>query len=169
MRMPAILAAAAAFAVAGCTSAPSSPAPSSVALLSESQLAVPADGPVVVSFLDPPEASSRSQIVVLRSMATQYTATGLTVVVADATGKATTDSLTNYSHDWNLGTAGVKVAAPAAAASLTAAYQVTAAPDTVLLSAEGVIVQRWQGQIATAQDLALAIQRLLPSASPAST
>ncbi|MFF1873212.1 peroxiredoxin family protein [Kitasatospora herbaricolor] len=124
--------------------------------------------PLVLAFLDPKSSTSRSQLAVLRSMATQYGPSGLTVALVDATGRAGHDDLVNLRYDWHLDVAGVLVLEPADPAALAHSYGATAIPTTLLIAPDGHLARRWDGTVAPAQDLALPLQDLTasPAASP---
>ncbi|MGP3958046.1 peroxiredoxin family protein [Nonomuraea sp. 3N208] len=157
----------------GCATPPVSsvgdtPAPLSITLLDGRRGQFPTGGPLLLAFLDPAApagGASRSQIPVLRSMATQYGRTGLSVLIVDATGRADADDLVNFSHDWNLHPPSVAIAAHTETAALARMYGVATAPDTLLVTADGVIRHRWRGTVAAAQDLALTLQALLSPAT----
>ncbi|MGW4244669.1 hypothetical protein [Nocardia sp. NPDC004722] len=133
-----------------------------IRLVDGGSVAIGSPGPMLLAFLDPaaPGGSpSRSQIPVLRSMATQYGRLGLTVLIVDPTGRASTDSLINFGYDWNL--RGVAIATPDSATALRRVFQVEGCPDTLLIANGDNVVHRWRGSIATAQDLSFAIQALV--------
>ncbi|WP_327583523.1 hypothetical protein OHA25_48095 [Nonomuraea sp. NBC_00507] len=158
----------------GCAAPPvpsvgGTPVALSITLLDGRRGQFPARGPLLLAFLDPTAPAgfaSRSQIPVLRSMATQYGHAGLSILIVDATGRAGADDLVNFSHDWNLRPPSIAIAAPTETATLARAYGVATAPDTLLVTADGVIRHRWRGTVAAAQDLALTLQALLPPPPP---
>ncbi|MFC5220703.1 hypothetical protein [Streptomyces coerulescens] len=155
----------------GCAGTPAT-SPPSESVKSGTPALVRSDRPLLIAFLDPAApvgAASRSQIPVLRSMATQYGPAGLSVLIVDATGRASADSLTNFTHDWNLHPPSITVAAPNEAAAYTTAHGVTTVPDTVLLAPGGAVQQRWRGTVVTAQQLAPLLQAMAsPTPSPSS-
>lgn len=121
---------------------------------------------LVLAFVDTTVAAqatqdpSRSQVVFLKSMETQYTKQGLRVLIVDATQPPATssaDSLINFTYDWQLSHTPV-LADPHG--SLAEKYGVTGVPTTFLIRANRMIAQRWDG-FASAQQLAFAIKDLL--------
>lgn len=159
--------------ISGCGSSPAartvSSAPSATSVLDGNRSQVPSKGLLLLAFLDPAAptgAASRGQITTLRSMATQYGRSGLVVRIVDATGRASTDDLVNFTYDWNLNRSAVKVVAPSVGTGLVKAYNVAAVPDTLLIAPDGAIRKRWRGIIAASQDLALPLQALLPRTTP---
>lgn len=172
MRTSALLAVLASGLLAACAPAPAaSPDPAEAG--APSRLSAPVAGggeyrqsggtPLLLAFVDPREPGSRSQIVVLRSMATQYGDRGLDVVlVAPRTGG---DDLVNLRHDWNLDSVGVVLLNPPAPAELATRYAATALPTTVLIGPDGAVAHRWAAAAVPAQDIALPLQSLLATPS----
>lgn len=118
--------------------------------------------PILLSFVDSDETSeypqtpSRAQIVVLRSMATQYK--GLRIVIADPTEGMSKDALTNFAYDWNL--TDIPIMAPATAPKIGRLYGVTHTPTTFLIDQNQQLRKVWSGR-ATSQDISLVLQNEL--------
>ena len=120
------------------------------------------DRPALISFLalgPGADGRSRSQLTVLKSMAQQYAAQGLVVAVGDTSGLST-DQLVNLTYDWDLQNTGIALLTAAATSKLSAAYR-PAVPDTIVVTPNGVVLDRWQGGVAAAQELAPPIQSLV--------
>jgi peroxiredoxin len=121
---------------------------------------------VLLSFLqflpDTEPTPSRTQLEVLRSMATQYGRNGISVVLVDEsalkTGRpAPASDLLNATYDWDL----KKI--PLARDDehkVAALYGVKEVPTTFLISRGGKLRRRWDGMVLTAE-LAKAIQNLI--------
>ncbi|MBC9719440.1 hypothetical protein H9Y04_43735 [Streptomyces sp. TRM66268-LWL] len=120
-------------------------------------------GPVLVAFLRPTtgatsaqQAAARSSAVVAQSMATQYAARGLRVVIVDAAGtEADRDELVNLAYDWHLD--GVQLLGPEAGGKTAASFGVSATPVTYLIGPDGIVDQRWAGTL-SAQAVGPAVQ-----------
>lgn len=109
--------------------------------------------------LSTPDAS-RSQIVFLKSIAQQYTANGVQVLLVDATalvqGKQPDQSeLLNFVHNWDMETVPMLMESEAVAQ----AYGVSEVPSTFVITPDGWVTQRWEG-VTTVGDLALTVQSL---------
>jgi len=105
---------------------------------------------------------SRAQIVFLKSMQEQYGPKGLVVMIVDAARIATgsdpgPDQLINFTYDWQLDQV---VVLDDPDSSVAKDYAVTSTPTTFLMSADGIIQQRWDG-FASASQLALSIEPLV--------
>jgi peroxiredoxin len=105
---------------------------------------------------------SRGQIVFLKSMHEQYGPKGLVVLIVDAahtaTGRQPTqDQLINFTYDWQLEDIPVLDDPDS---SVARSYGVKSTPVTFLISADGIIQQRWDG-FASASQLALSIEALM--------
>ncbi|MDT8913640.1 hypothetical protein [Amycolatopsis sp. PS_44_ISF1] len=109
---------------------------------------------------------SRSQLVVLKSAATQHAGDAL-VLAVDGTGRASDDELVNAANDWDLGRAGVAVLGKASGAAAAAVYRPATVPETVLVTSGGIIAERWGG-LTPAQRIVPALHDLL-SPVPAPT
>lgn len=121
--------------------------------------------PLLLSFLqtvpDTADTPSRGQIVFLSSMDNQYSSRGLRVAIVDASALALTsppshDAVLNASYDWQL-------KLPLLLdqdAHLAHKMGVKELPTTFLISADGQILQQWQGFTRPAV-LALAIEKLM--------
>jgi peroxiredoxin len=121
---------------------------------------------LVLAFVDTTVAAratqdpSRSQVVFLKSMETQYSKRGLRVLIIDATqppATSSTDSLINFTYDWQLSRIPVLADPHGATAEK---YGVTGVPTTFLIRANRTIAQRWDG-FASAQQLAFPIKDML--------
>lgn len=123
---------------------------------------------VLISFINTQSRAtgtpdpSRRQIVFLKSMLEQYGSKGLAVLIVDTaqlhTGEQPTlDSLINFTYDWQLDTIPVLVDPDGTVARL---YGISNTIATFLISANGMIQQRWEGS-ATASQLAFAIEALI--------
>jgi len=119
--------------------------------------------PVLVTFvhasatrpdgrLDP----SRSQVVVLRSMAKQHTQLGLRAAVVIA-GQLDPERVVNVGFDWDL--EGIHVLHDRCAKTVSA-YAVSRFPTSLLIDGSGSILARWDG-FASAFELSLVIDRSL--------
>ena len=126
---------------------------------------------------------SRAQIVFLKSMQEQYGPKGLVVMIVDAARIATgshpgEDQLINFTYDWQLDNV---LVLDDPDSTVARSYAVTSTPTTFLISADGIIQQRWDG-FASASQLALSIEALVgapahrpvdtaesPTTSPAAT
>jgi hypothetical protein len=122
---------------------------------------------ILVSFLNSrAEATadgdpSRAQIVFLRSMQTQHARFGLRVIVVDAAelagaGRPSRNDLVNYTYDWNLDPAIAVLTDDGARARR---FAVDEAPTTFLIGPNGVVRERWNGFVPSAQ-LDLSIRAL---------
>lgn len=105
---------------------------------------------------------SRAQIVFLKSMFEQYSANGLNVLIVDASSFETgsqphPDDLLNFTYDWQLDSIPVLVDPKN---MLAKEYGITSTPTSFLISADGIIQQRWDG-FASASQLALSIEPLV--------
>ncbi|MET7648258.1 hypothetical protein ABZS83_32485 [Streptomyces sp. NPDC005426] len=122
--------------------------------------------PVLLAFLRPTAdngskelAAARSSAVVAQSMATQYGANGLRVVIADTAGtKADADALINLAYDWHLD--GVQLLTAEAAGEATAQYGVATTPTTYLIGPDGTVLQRWDSTL-SAQAVGPAVQHAI--------
>jgi peroxiredoxin len=101
---------------------------------------------------------SKSQLVVLRSMSTQYQPRGATTLVIDAegTGDDRHDELVNYTYDTNLP---FPLLAGQSAAKAAAGYGVRQVPTVVVIDRSGRIAHRWDGYAPPAQ-LAAVLEQL---------
>jgi peroxiredoxin len=133
------------------------------------RLRSPAPQPVLLAFLqtvpDTAPTPSRSEVALLESMDRQYRTRGLRVAIVDATAIAAGrapghDALINVTYDWQLQFPLLEDAGSRIARSL----DVTEAPATFLIRADGRIAQRWD-RPPTPGGLALAIQQLLRSSA----
>lgn len=107
--------------------------------------------PVLLSFLDVNTSGggqtpdpSRSQIVVLQSMAVQHAGSGLRVLIAHAnSGRSapTLADLTNFSFNWHLD----NVSVLSDDGALAHVYGVSQVPTTFLIASDGTLLQRWEG------------------------
>jgi peroxiredoxin len=125
--------------------------------------------PILLSFLNTQAQvssttadPSRAQIVFLKSMQEQYGPNGLAVLIVDAarieTGKhPADDKLINFTYDWQLDNIPVL---DDPEGSVAQSYGVKSTPITLLIGADGIIQQRWNG-FASASQLALSIEALL--------
>lgn len=124
---------------------------------------------VVMSFINtqPLDTSlstpdmSRSQIVFLKSIAQQYAAKGVRVLLVDATalvqGKQLDQSeLLTFVHNWDMETIPMLIDD----VSVVQAYGVSQVPTTFVIAPDGRVLQRWDG-VATTAHLALAVQSLV--------
>ena len=117
-------------------------------------VSLPEPGAVtLVSFLatqpDSVSTPSRSQAVEMVSLATQYSAKGLHVVIVDDSSTAASASaLENTGYDWQLGTVPL-LADPDHAAAYR--YGMASAPATLLIGRDGRVLDRWPGYMLTAQ------------------
>jgi peroxiredoxin len=133
------------------------------------QLADSAGKVVLLSFINTQAQAtsttadpSRAQIVFLKSMQEQYGPKDLIVLIVDAarvaTGKQPSrDQLINFTYDWQLDHVHVLDDSDG---SVARSYAVESPPTTFLISAGGIIQQRWDG-FASASQLALAIESLV--------
>ena len=109
---------------------------------------------VLLSFLDtladpsaPTRDPSRSQLVFLRSIAQQYGSQRVQVLIVDTSHLQTgasphLDGLVNLTYNWQLETIPVLVDP---AGSVARAYDVSQAPTTFLIAADGLLKRRWDG------------------------
>jgi len=114
---------------------------------------------------------SRSQIVFLKSIAQQYAAKGVRVLLVDATALVhgeppDQNALRNFIHNWDIETIPILMDGM----SVAQAYGVSQVPTTFVIAPDGWVTQHWDG-IATAAHLALAVQSLvgLPDADADAT
>jgi peroxiredoxin len=111
--------------------------------------------PILLAFLqtlpDTLDTPSRSEVVSVMSMATQYTSRGLTVAVVDASELArvrpSRDALLNVTYDWNLNVPLIEDSD----GTVARLFGVTAPPTIVIVGAQGRIVQRWVGLVPPAE------------------
>jgi hypothetical protein len=75
--------------------------PELAASLRSLQSFVTKSGPILLGLVDPRDETSHSQVVFLRSMAQQFAASGLHVILADVSGLSDTERI-NLSHNWHL-------------------------------------------------------------------
>jgi hypothetical protein len=110
--------------------------------------------PLLLAFLqtvpDTANTPSRSQVVFLASMAHQYGSRGLRVAVVDASSLAignsssrapSRDSILNASYDWHLNIP--LLLDPDG--QLARTMDIKAVPTTILISADGHILEQWRG------------------------
>lgn len=121
--------------------------------------------PLLLAFLqtvpDTANTPSRSQVVFLSSMAHQYGPRGLRVAIVDASALVLAsppsyDALVNASYDW-------QIKFPLLLdqnARLARKLKIEEIPTTFLISANGKILQRWDGLTRPAV-LAISIEKLL--------
>ncbi|MFJ8023582.1 TlpA family protein disulfide reductase [Streptomyces sp. NPDC096311] len=107
----------------------------------------------LVSFLtvqpDTAASPSRSQAVVLTSLATQYGARGLRVaIVAADPASVPQETLLNTSYDWGLESVALLQDPRHRAARK---YAVTASPTSFLIGGTGQVLARWDGYLLTAK------------------
>jgi peroxiredoxin len=114
---------------------------------------------------------SRSQIVFLKSIAQQYAAQGVQVLLADATALVygeppDQNALRNFVYNWDIETIPLLMDK----GTVAQAYGVSQVPTTFLITPDGRVTQRWDG-VATAAHFALAVQSLvgLPDADADAT
>ena len=120
--------------------------------------------PSLLSFLDlgaGTDASSRSQLTVLKSIATQFVSRGVLVAVVDTSGLSR-DQLVNVGYDWDLPGSGLLLLTGDQAADLVRAFRPTV-PDTTLVAPGGTVAARWQGAVAPAQEIAPPLQAFASS------
>lgn len=116
-------------------------------------VSLPESGEVtLVSFLatqpDTANSPSRSQAVVLVSLASQYSAKGLRVVIVDESSiSVSASALENTGYDWRLGAVQL-LADPGHVAALR--YGVSSAPASLLIGRNGRVLERWPGYVLTA-------------------
>ena len=106
----------------------------------------------------PAAEKSKGQLVVLRSMSTQYQPRGATTLVIDAegTGDNRHDELVNLTYDTNLP---FPLLAGQPAAKAAAAYGARQVPTVVVIDRSGGIAHRWDGYAPPAQ-LAAVLEQL---------
>jgi len=106
---------------------------------------------------------SRAQITFLKSMHVQYSPKGLETIIVDGTrlrsGRpADRDAVYNATFNWNLND--ITVINDEAQDSITARYEVTQLPTTLLIAKGNRIAQRWDG-VASTPSMSHALQELL--------
>jgi hypothetical protein len=104
-----------------------------------------------------------SQMAFIKSMRTQYAEKGLKIVLVDESGfiapnRDSKMSLTNFINDNGL--EDIVMIQDDKSATIAAKYSVTIAPSTLLISADGIVRQKWAGLVLPAQ-LAFAIESVL--------
>jgi peroxiredoxin len=116
--------------------------------------------PVLLSFIDAADSLSadgknlsHSQVVFLKSLLDQYAAKGLQVVFVAA--NRLSGDLLNTSYNWKLD--GAPLLVDDSTGSVARSYQVSQAPATLLIGADGRILQRWDTLAASFQ-LAASLQ-----------
>lgn len=121
--------------------------------------------PLLLAFLqtvpDTADTASRSQVVFLASMAHQYGSRGLRVAIVDASvltagSQPSHDAVLNASYDWHLNFPLLLDQN----GHLSRTLEVKEVPTTLLIAADGTILQRWQGLTRPAT-LAQGIEKLL--------
>ncbi|HEV7171316.1 hypothetical protein [Pedococcus sp.] len=124
--------------------------------------AMPSKGQaLLLSFLDlgpSAGAASRSQLAVVKSMATQYSRAGLSIAVVDTSGLSQ-EQLVNVGYDWDLHYPDLHLLPLSDAKGLVRLYQ-PKVPDTTLIAPDGTVQARWQGVVVPAQALAPPLKRL---------
>lgn len=127
---------------------------------------------VVLGFISPGivrrdawSEDSRRQLVMLRSMDTQYRARGATTVAVDADGTAgdrnnelANNELVNFAIDHDLT---FPLLVGAGGNATVASYGVRRAPAVVIIDAQGRVAARWDG-VAPAPSMASVLETLCP-------
>lgn len=127
--------------------------------------------PVLLAFVNATAsaagwAASRAAGTLCASMATQYSARGLLVVMVDIDGPSSTSTdstLINLAYDWHLGA--VRIADIADAKRIATQYGITSTPTLVLISGTDHVLKLWTGEVPPAE-AALAVQAALPASTP---
>lgn len=121
--------------------------------------------PILLAFLqtvpDIADSPSRSEVVSVMSMATQYRARGLTVAVIDASelvNRAPPDrgALINASYDWQLNVPLLEDRDD----SVAQRFGVVRLPTVLLIARDGRIIRRWEG-LTTPAELPFEVQTIL--------
>jgi peroxiredoxin len=121
--------------------------------------------PVLLAFLqtipDTVDSPSRSEVVSVMSMATQFGPRGLIIAVIDSSAlvnhaRPNHNELINASYDWQLSVPLLEDAN----ISVTQSFGVTQLPTLVLVARGGRIARRWEGSTKPAE-LALEIQNIV--------
>lgn len=123
---------------------------------------IPAAGQAtLLSFLDlepGDDGPSRSQLTVLKSMATQFDPRKVLVVVVETSGLSR-EQLVNLAYDWDLQDSHLAFLAADQASRLQHVYR-PRVPDSTLVAPDGTVHARWQGAVIPAQELVLPLQQL---------
>jgi peroxiredoxin len=116
--------------------------------------------PVLLSFIDVQDSlskdgknSSHSQVVFLKSLYEQYAAAGLQVVFVAA--NRLSGDLVNMTYNWEMNA--IPLLVDDSTGSVARSYQVGQAPATLLIGADGRVLQRWD-TLATPFQLAASLQ-----------